>query len=472
MLSPHRTMLANFAQNETANVLRGRSGIWRRLKWLAPVALTAICVTVLVSDVARIKHQNTGDFEHFYYAGQAVLRGSDPYQAHTRGYIYPPLVAFMYQPMAKLSFSGAAALMLTVNVAVTLIALALTIAEFLRRQRVRPEKWTVVYLMIPALLANIDKVKGEWQMWQTDVWMLLLFVMALRWVDRLPVVAGLCLGVAINIKYIPIAFLPYFLIRQRWSASLGLVAGIIIFAVLPAVSTGWNANTRNWRTATNGLVQMTGTERASRLFPVPAAEIHGLKDSLSCSITSALARAAGDRTNAGLCAAGFVALALFGVAWLMYYQRGIKMLTSHASFSPAMTGVEWVMLIATVLAFAPQTNTRHLFDALIYTAAATVFLAFAKPRVSRWPLIIGTVIVCLGFILPPGSRTYHGERTFTVLWLRMGGPCICLVIAAFTLLWTALQGEGFDRRLGHKKAAVNEQATSIFLPKKFKAEKW
>ena len=52
--------------------------------------------------------------------------------------------------------------------------------------------------------------------------------------------------------------------------------------------------------------------------------------------------------------------------------------------------------------------------------------AVAAGAASGIPLLIGTTILFLGFILPPGSRTFHGERTPTVLWLRIGGPCWCL----------------------------------------------
>ena len=205
-----------------------------------------ICASILVTDLSRIRHQNTGDFEHFYFAAQAVHLGADPYAAHTRGYIYPPLIAFLFQPLALLTYNHAAAVMLAVNVAVTLLAVALAVDEFLKRFNA-PRSWFILAsIMLPALLLNIDKIKGEWQMWQTDVWMLLLFVMALRWIDKRPLLAGIALGMAINIKYIPLVFLPYLLIRRRWTAAVGLIVGTIGFAILPAVSTGWTANCRNW----------------------------------------------------------------------------------------------------------------------------------------------------------------------------------------------------------------------------------
>jgi len=409
----------------------------RQRAWVIAAAIlliASLCASLLVTDVNRIRHQTTGDFEHFYYAADAMRHGANPYTAHTRGYIYPPLIAFVFQPLSLLTYDRAAAMMLCINVAITLLAVGLAVDEFLKRFGA-PRGWLITCsMMIPAMLLNIDKIKGEWQMWQTDVFMLLLFVMALRWIDRLPFVAGAALGMAINIKYIPLIFLPYLLIRRRWTASLGLVTGTIFFALLPSLSTGWAANCRNWGTATNGLLQMAESHPAHS----EAAEVHDVKDSLSCSITSAMARAAGSHTTVGFAVAGGIALFFFGIAWGIYALHRIPLFAARSARDPQLTAVEWVMLIAIALAFAPQTNTRHLFDTLIFTSAASVVLTFAKPTINRRPLAIGTAILFLGFVLPPGNRTYHGERTPAVIWLRMAGPCWCLVIAAFTLLWAGL----------------------------------
>jgi hypothetical protein len=424
------------------------------------VLIIALCAGILVTDVSRIRHQKTGDFEHFFYAADAMHRGQDPYAAHTRGYIYPPLIGFLFQPLAQMTYEHAAALVLLVNVMVTLLAVCLGVDEFLRRFGAPREQLTVFAAMLPALLLNIDKIKGEWQMWQTDVWMLLLFVVALRWIDRLPILAGLALGMAINIKYIPIIFLPYFLIRRRWKAAGGLVIGVTLFALLPAVSTGWNANIRNLGTATSGLLQMVEVKPSH----IEAAEVHDVKDSLSCSITSAMARAAGAHPDVGFLTAAAVAILFFTLAWGIYRWHRVGLFTD-STFDARLTGVEWVMLIAVALAFAPQTNTRHLFDALIFTCASSVLLLFGgreitagsgcetnckiNPGINRWPLLIGTLVMSLGFVLPPGSRTFRGERTPTVLWIRMGGPCWCLMIAAFSLLWSGLEtirGDSADKR--------------------------
>ncbi len=415
----------------TTGISSGRVA-WQAAALWAVVAV--VCGAVVRTDVRRLRTRETGDFEHFFYAADAVRHGRDPYQAWTRGYIYPPLLAWAAQPVAALGYDRAAAAMLAVNVAVTLAAVSLAAGEFLRRfDAPRRDPAAVGAVVLLGLLLDLDKVKGEWQMWQTDVWMLLLFVLALRWVDRRPVLAGVALGVGANLKYLPLLLLPYLLVRRRWTAAASLVVSSAVFAVLPAVQVGRADLGREWAAAARGLTGMAAGPAAAAAAGERAA-IHGVADSLSCSVTSALARATGSGP-AGLAAAAGVGAAAFGAAAVVYRRRGVP-LTGPAS--AAVTGVEWPVLVAVLLAFSPQTNTRHLFDATLLTTAAAVLVLAPAAGVRRWPAAVGVIVLALGFTLPPGRRTVQGFWSPTVAWLRMGGPCWCLLVAAGGLLWTGL----------------------------------
>jgi hypothetical protein len=419
---------SDFRQTISAIVASHQKGIT-----IAEILMIAgLCISVLATDINRIHDRVTGDFEHFYYAAEAIHNGTDPYASGSRGYIYPPLIAFLFEPLAQLGRDRAAAWMLGINVFTASLAIILAADQFLRRFGISRNPMILAAVILLSMLLNIDKIKGEWQMWQTDVFMLLLFVVALRWLDRFPICAGIALGMAVNIKYLPLMFIPYLLIRRRWRTTAGLIIGTLIFAILPALATGWTANLRNLHTAMTGLLQMTGMQTGG----IEAAHIHHVKDALSCSITSALVRATSPGT--GFLIAALIAGAIVTAAAWIYRQNQLSLFDPQLANNPAITAAEWVMLIAGVLAFSPQTNTRHLFDALIFTSAASVLLLFPRPSVSSIPLLVGTAIQFLGFILPFGNRTVIGEHTPTLVWLRMGGPCWCLLVGAFALLWTVV----------------------------------
>ena len=391
-------------------------------------AMAVVVVAIGWTDVRRVGTGETGDLVHFYAAAAAVRAGGDPYAAGTRGYIYPPLLAFVAQPLAALPMGRAAAVLLGVNVAVTLATLVLLAAEFLRRfDAPRRDAAAVAAAVLAGLLLDVDKVKGEWQMWQTDVWMLLLFAVGLRWVDRRPILCGLALGLGANLKYLPLLFVPYLIVRRRWAAAVATVASAAAFAVVPAAQVGWAATGRLWAMAGRGLTDMAGGSDGG-----PHAEVHGVADSLSCSITSAIARHTSPAVAFAVAAGVGVAL-LVGVG-VVYRRRGVPLVCPT---SAAVTGVEWAAVVAALLAFSPQTNTRHLYDALIVTTAAAVLLMVRW----RWPLAIGCGVLVAGFTLPPGHRTVQGFWSPTVAWLRVGGPCWCLLVAAAAVWWAGLAAE-------------------------------
>src|SRR5262249_25334670 len=124
-------------------------------------------------------------------------------------------------------------------------------------------EWSAAFMLACGLLLNADKVRAVLSLGQTDALTLLVLVLALAWQTRLPVLAGVLLGLAFNIKYQAVIFLPSFLIRRRFaeafgmlvSSAAGLLAGSLIF--------GWYRNADYLARAFAGLVEMAGIHPAS-----------------------------------------------------------------------------------------------------------------------------------------------------------------------------------------------------------------
>ena len=90
----------------------------------------------------------------------------------------------------------------------------LAVREFARRFGAPADAWKTAAVALLAVLLVADKLKGELEMRQMNLLMLFLFTAALRLLDRRPGLAGAVLGLAFNIKYLPIVFLPYLLLRD------------------------------------------------------------------------------------------------------------------------------------------------------------------------------------------------------------------------------------------------------------------
>ncbi len=430
-------------------------GAWvhRRERVLAGAALVAVVglyAWFFINAARRIGTVKpgglaTGDFEHFYYGARALLDGTHLYSSGHGGYIYPPLLAFLYMPAARLDLNSAAAVLLVVNMVLGLLA-ALAMARACVDRLGAPARWTAVVLVgAGATVLALDKLKGEYQMWQTNTLVALCFAGALWQLDRRPWVSGLALGLAFNIKYLPIVALPYLLARRRWSCAAWFVAGIIGFAFLPALVTGWNEHVENLRVAFAGLARLVGLDAGAGA----TANIDGITAPYSVSITSALARALGeDRGYApgGGSGIALVAAAILGASFLaaigwMYRARGLALWAWPAEQGQrgaafrALVAVEWAGLLIAVLAFGPQTNMRHMSLLMLAFAPGACLVLYGAAGVARWPLVLGTAVLVLGITLPPG-----GERFAEAVraWHRVGGPAACALVYFATLVWAGL----------------------------------
>jgi hypothetical protein len=398
----------------------------------------------------RIAGGNLDDFPHFYWAADAVLHHRDPYLSGTRGYIYPPLLAYLYVPVAKLSPSGAAYAVLPVLVLCTLGALLLASWEALRRVGAAVNGFTLGTVAMLALLLIEDKVKGDLQMLQTNSLVLLLFALGLYWLDRSPLLCGAALGMAFNIKYLSLVMLPYLLLRRRWATAGWFIAWAVALALLPALWSGWEANLSQLKTAYAGIGRLVGIAPASSA----AAETHDLRAGFSLSVPSALARATKSDGTALVLTAG-IALAWAATGAWVYRRRGLPVLAwptaQRQRQQPycAMVGIEYACLVAAALAFSPQTDSRHLVLILIPDAMAAAMLLHARPALRRgtWlTLCAGMLVLLAGLTLPPGNR--HG-RVFSAstTWLAAGGPCWCLLVMTLTLIGSgAVWSPGGRRR--------------------------
>jgi hypothetical protein len=391
-----------------------------------------------VNALSRIPRDDTGDFGHFYHAARAMNEGQDIYAAWQQGYIYPPLLAFLYEPFALLSEPAAALCVLFVNL-LLLTASALLAARELARRWGGPTGFAVAGFALVAVLLTEDKLRGEIQMWQTNCLMLFLLTAALCLLDRWPTLAGGALGMAFSIKYLPLVALPYLLLRRRFVAAGSFVVSAVGFAFLPAIRTGWQTNLDYLTIAYRGLFRMLGIHTTGE-----AANIWSIDNGLSVSITSALARAL--PSGAAMAVAGVVALGVLFWASRQYRRSNLAFWyrpdgQANRWNDPtvrAIVGLEWVGLWVAALAFSPQTNTRHLSMLLLANTTAVVLLFGRRwsTQVPRWPLVLATVLLAVALIFPPGGQRVpwlHGP------WHQMGGPTWAALGMYVILLWFGLR---------------------------------
>ncbi len=379
-----------------------------------------------------------GDFEHFYRAAKAFREGTDPYAAGVHGYIYPPLIAFLFMPLTVVSVQAAAFIMLLVNMALALMCTVLACKEAMRRFSLeRPVSELLMVVALTTVLAA-PRLRSELQMWQTNLPMMAATLLALCWLERRPQWAGLALGLAVNIKYLPLIYLPYLLLRRRYTAALWFVAGIALFALLPAVHSGWAANLQHWATASTGIAQLLGI-KVQAAQELQAAHIDALTISHSMSITSGMARIVGPAAEPSLkwLLTGGVAAVVLGALTLVYRRFGVPLWlwpdAEAQSAAPyrAVIALEWAALMAVALAFSPQTKPRHLVLLLMVFALLAILLLVPDARSaqvgwssSRKFALAALLVMVAGLSLPPGTPAFATQLAW---WRKVGGPGFSLM---------------------------------------------
>lgn len=373
------------------------------------------------SGFASVFSTGCGDFEHFYFAARAMREGGDPYDSGVHGYIYPPLIAFLFMPLTLMSVQAAATFMLLVNLATALLCTVVVSAEVIRRLEIDGSFDTLIAVVALTALLSATRLRGELQMWQTNVPMMAAVLLALRWLDSRPWLAGMLLGLAFNIKYLPLVFLPYLLLRRRVAAAAWFVVGIVGFALLPALYSGWDVNLHHWAEASSGLAGLLGVATST----LHRANIDPITIGHSISITSGFARVLGAGAAAATwLASSAVALAAALVFWAIYRQKKMPVLAwpraTAQQLQPylGMVAIEWVALMVFALAFSPQTNPRHASLLLMVFALLAALLLFPAQGVSRRAAVVALAILLLGFALPPRTPEF---AEYLVWWGHVGG---------------------------------------------------
>jgi hypothetical protein len=437
-----------------------------RLQSTGGMILTGVLVLVFIVLIAQINRRissgHSGDFRHFYFAAEALLEHRDLYAdtplnivEHALGrpagpvekawyttdtdrYLYPPLIAMLYTPIARLRFDIAQRIILIVDALLVYAGILLTTRAFIDRFELTKSTLLFAATALLGVLLNLDKIHVELQMFQTNALMFAMFATSLYWLDRRPIAAGIPLGIILNIKYLSLATLPWLLVRRRWKTAGSCIASTIVFALLPALISGWHTNLQNLAVAYGGLLHMVGVSSGS----VEQANVDDIRDYLSCSITSAMARTPIGRHNLSiglLMAAGIAMVAVLLVIWL-YRRNRVPIFAWPEADQQAhqpwktVTGLEFVSIVAATLCFSPQTNTRHLMLALLLTIPMSALILASR---QRFVVLIGAVVLCVGFIFPPGGQAPASHRR-AIWWFGHGGQSWCLLFAIFTLVSAGL----------------------------------
>lgn len=381
---------------------------------------------------------STGDFNDFYFAAEAMRAGGDIYASGRGGYLYPPLLAWLLQPLVPLGLVGGALAWGAVNTVLTLACLWLSIRVAARALRGPCDALTIGAVWLLALALTLGPVQSELEHGQTDALVLLGLCIGLAVLNRAPLVAGAALGLALIVKHHAVVVLGYLLVRRRWGAAGAMAAGGVLFAFLPAVQLGWSATAEALARSYGYLLRLFGGEGAP-----PGVNLHPITWELSISVTSAAARLFDGPEGPSMRLTGAATLAVgaavFLATWAIYRRFGVPMFAGRTPRADrereAVVLVEWYGVILGLLAFSPQSITRHTYIMLPAHVLIAYVLLVRRPCAVKWPLLAGVICYQLAARLPPGEEAF---RPALEAWRHVGGATWFLLAMWLTMVWSTL----------------------------------
>ncbi len=409
-----------------------------RLAAAAWAGVVAVWAWFLLRMWRGAANTETGDFNDFFHAAEALRRGADIYSSGGGGNLYPRLVAWVLEGFVGLGLVGAGVAWGIVNLALTLVCMTLCVRLVARVLRGPCDALTVgaVWLLAMALLWG--PMQAEFEHGQTDAIVLVGLCVGLVLIDRLPWVAGGALGLALLVKHHVVVLLAYLVVRRRWKVLGGMLLGGVFFAFLPAVQLGFG-KTAGYLGQSYGYVL--------RLFEGGGAptgvNLHPITWELSISVTSAMARFFDGPGGVSMAAVGLATLPVaglvFGATWWVYRRHGVAMFVGRGggreAALPVVVLLEWCGVIIGLLAFSPQSITRHTFIMLPVMVLAAYVLLVKRRGASKWPLLAGVVAYQLAARLPPGEEAFEAALH---AWRHVSGATWFMLAMWVGLVWSTL----------------------------------
>lgn len=413
----------------------------RTARWML-IALVVLAAIRLLGFVRAFGEESLQmDFSAFYTAGEALNAGLSPYENHIdrvsprRGgavplwdgvdryrhsrFLYPPLVATLFRPVALLPYRAAKVAWMLLNLAA--LALALCLAMRLAGVRWRDSAAWATWLgalCFHPLLTYLERG-------QIDSIILLLLTLGIVLIvtRRREALAGGLFALATLLKLHTVLVLPFLVVRRRWRPLAGYAAGGFLILLASLILDG---PAMLWQYATVEFPRIStfgegGTQEMlldpTVLAPYQPGAGLTVKDGqvYSREYFSFVSNASLGRTGFGLwlreslAAAGVhgaqsvaalvVFAGFFGVVASLQWRGVIP-----ASTDPGHRFLYWQLVLVIVLLSAPLTwvmNTVWLLPLLPFV------LRRQSPRQS-WPrsLALGVIVIGLTIAAVPDHLTY------------------------------------------------------------------
>ena len=386
----------------------------RGLLLLRVAAIASAVAGLLDFVIAPLQGRFAGEFEDYkdyLAAAQAVTHHSDIYGSFlnhvqpipVQGFDYPPVVAWLLQPLAGLPSTTAATAWLLVLLACTVAGTAIIAFELL------PETWPRLELTAVFSLLYAPVTYNLWHGQMSAVVYLFLALALRSWLRGKQTSLGIYIGIAALIKIAPVLLIVLLLRRRWWAACVSLTATLVVGVGGGLIALGFG----------------TLREYVTRVLPVLGQQNGWIYNQ---SVAGAVNRLIGHSVLAfqpssmviTLVTVAMAAVAVGAAAWIV----------RPAEASRDVRGGQFAVGILAMLLAGSVTWFWHLGTLLIILAAVAALVASGTVRRPRAVVIAGLAVLLITGVLAPiviASVSMPGLIALSHTW--MWWPALQLISA-------------------------------------------
>lgn len=193
--------------------------------------------------IILLESRGTGDFDIFLSASQDMMQGENIYENKYREwyhYYYDTLFALILYPLTYLPVYFVKIIWLLANVFFVyrlwrIIQSWLPLDQFSKRARQIFSFLSFVFIL--------SFLRDNFHLGQVTILILYLTLEGISYIQRGKVWWGSALlALGINIKIMPIVFIPYLLYRAQWKPALLIIGFMFFFLIIPSVFIGYDYN--------------------------------------------------------------------------------------------------------------------------------------------------------------------------------------------------------------------------------------
>ncbi len=216
---------------------------FRKYKILVIALIIAAFAGSFYAHKHRVPKRGYSDFHCFYTAGERLSRRENIYVVRDSAaaeFRYAPVFALLMSGLAFLSEDNADTAWYITNFLLLIVSLGL-LRKLVIPQSLGHKPLFIIYALV--LLGTFRFIQHNFDSGQSNILMLFSILLGAHYILRgKELLGGFILAFSVMIKYTPLIFIPYFLLRRKLKLSAVIIASVAVYLSLPALFIGLKNN--------------------------------------------------------------------------------------------------------------------------------------------------------------------------------------------------------------------------------------